>query len=132
MRHAGPGEAERVADVDSQNLLPVLVGELQDHLVPQDVGIVHDDVDSPRLLDGPRHNRLQLGGAAHVGRDAATAQFGDRLGQLVGVEVDEEHVGAARLEQPGDFESDAPGDAGDDGGAVGDLIAEVPMSAAFP
>src|SRR6185437_10308199 len=100
MRDAGPGQTEGATGVDGQHVVPVLVGELPDHFVPQDARVVDDHVDPAGLRHDARNGGFDGLGAADVDVHAACTDIGRCFADLVAVVVQQEHVRAGAHEEP--------------------------------
>ena len=100
--------------MDRQHLLPVVVGLFPHHVVPQDAGVVDEDVDPPGLLDDGGHDGFHISRRAHIGLQPPGAEFGRRFGQDLAVEVHHEDVRPRPLEMAGQLQTDAAGCARDD------------------
>ena len=116
-RFAGAGEGALEVDVDHE--VEVLVGHLQQGLVPQDTGVGDQDIQPAEGLHGFLHQQLGGFGAAHRGDDgdgaAAVGLDGpDRFGRHVGVDVVDHDGGTLAGEFPGVSQAQAPAASGDD------------------
>ena len=73
--HVGPGGVgylERAFDVDLINQIPVVFGHLVEAFVPQDAGIVDDDVDAAEIVHRGLDDLVAIGNGIVVGNGFAT------------------------------------------------------------
>src|SRR6266540_1502891 len=119
----GPAHQERPPQVYAYHRVPVLVGHLEQQVVPGDPGVVDQYGRRPQLGGDAFHRGVDRLGVAHVRADregAATGGF-DRLhGVAAGrfLQVEHGHGEAVGGQSSGDGGTDAAGGAGDDGGAL--------------
>ena len=115
--------------VDTDHVVPVGLLHVEAHLVPEDAGVVDQDVQAAEGVDGLVDQRLgPLPGADVGGVDRRVAAAGlDQLDDLLGgvlvaplalqggADVVDDHLGALGGQQQGLLPSDTPTRAGDDG-----------------
>ena len=88
-RQYGGGEAARdevTLEVDVDDRVPLLLGHVEAHLVPEDPGVVDEHVEAAELVDRLRDQRLPAvpGGDVVEVRDGPTAGGDDLVGDLLG------------------------------------------------
>ena len=118
-------DEERAAQVHGQDRVPVVLGQVDEHAVAGDAGVVHDDVEPAPGVErggeqpvGARRGRHVADVARGVGRPAGLAQRGDRLVDGRAVDVVDDHPGACGDQRLGVGSADAAGRAGDDADAA--------------
>ena len=135
--HAGHSRARRVegrGQIDGNDRVPLLDGELLHGRHVLDAGVVHQDVDRAEVALRLGDHLRDLIVAEHVCRvegDAGGMLFdlGDSLlVVLLGAEPVENHVGAVLGERMGDAQTDARGRPGDDSGLTFETH-DIPLSA---
>jgi hypothetical protein len=126
-QHLASGGAhaeEDAAQVDGDRTVEPLVCHLHErHRRVADAGVVDCDVDSPEALHCGGEERLdvcRLADVAGVRVDVGAVLFGDlrRLGEAVGVQVQQRQLRAFKGEALGDAAADAASGAGDQGDFV--------------
>jgi hypothetical protein len=128
------GDDERPDQVDLENLLEVVEGNVGDHRRggAHDRRAVHDHVEPALLGDESVHrsgHRPFVDDVHEVGLDPEGAKLLRHGPHRLLVEVEDGHVGALLRQPLDDGLSDPGGPSGDDGGLVGEPIREhVPSS----
>ena len=119
---------ERADQVDVDDRLELLVGQVEEPVAPVDARAVHEPVDAPELLDGRRHHRLDVGAVGDVaGRGAhpvAVALQQRVLRRRAGDAVREHDARAALEQHRRGGEADAAPAAGDDDRLTGVQVRE--------
>ena len=129
------GHEEGAGEVDGQDLVPVLVGHLEDRLVDRDAGVVDEDVEAAVLVDhlaarcagSRRPSRRCPGGCEPV--SLVLGELGlEGLGALAVAAVAGGDGGALRGEAAADRGADAARAAGDEGDAARELRGRRPSN----
>jgi hypothetical protein len=126
----GAGHEEGAREVDGQDLVPVLVGHLEDRLVGRDAGVVDEDVQAPVVIDDLLHGAPAVLGRADVAlmdgdRDLVFGELGlEGLGAFAIAAVARGDGGALGGQAVTDGGADAARAAGDHGDAALELIAD--------
>ena len=94
--HAGHclPDQEGPFDVDAHHCIKIGFADFQKVGCTQDAGIVDQDINALVLLDGLRHQGIDLGLVAHVAGDENRAQLGGQCLTVALVEVGDHHLGA--------------------------------------
>ena len=114
----GLAAQKRALQVHVHHDVPVVLGHLEEQVVPQHAGVVHQDLQAAQFSDHPGNGRIDLVGLAHVGTDADRATPGsiDLADDLTGrffIQVEHRHLGAAGSEPAGHRGADPLRSAGD-------------------
>jgi len=115
-----PAHQERAAQVHAKHHVPVVLGHLEQQVVPDDPGVVDQDHRRAEFRGDLAHRGRHLFGVAHVGahRDGAPTGRGDRVHRRragTGVQVEDPDRHAVGGEPLGGGRADATGRARDNG-----------------
>ena len=96
---------EDALEVVAEDEVPVFLRHIDDRRLPDQAGVVHEDVEAAELAVGLGERAGDLVGEAHVALDRAglAAECGDRLDDFLGlveVEVEDGHVRRLRARTP--------------------------------
>ena len=114
---------EGALQVDGNDVVKILLGNLEQILITRDAGIVDHDVDPTELLCRGRYETIDIGTFCHIGRNHAYIigpdQFGCRPGQAIGIDVRNNNLCALLEESFSAGSADTARRTGDDGDLAG-------------